>query len=91
MSNGRVRDKSVSEQRHLHAELSTLVADELGIPADRIDVDRDLAAAYGVDSLDLIAFAITVQERYGVILRDPDLERARTIRDLATLVTAQRA
>jgi acyl carrier protein len=62
----------------------------VGVALEHLATDRDLAAEYGVDSLDLVGLAIAVQERFCVVLRDEELAGARTIEDLAALVTRGR-
>ena len=63
-------------------ELQALAAEILGVDAERVQLDvsfqRDLAA----DSLDLVELIAAVEDKYGVVLPDEELEDMKNVGDL---------
>ncbi len=75
--------------RQITAELRRLVAARLGVPVVRVRLNTPLADL-AVDSFVLVETVVDLQETYGVRFDRSDLDRARTIRQLAALVVERR-
>ena len=64
----------------VRAAVLAIVAEKTGYPADMLDLDLDLEADLGVDTVKQAEFFATVRDHFGVE-RDPDLK----LRDFPTL------
>jgi acyl carrier protein len=70
-------------------EIRRIARDELRlarVPAPEDDLARDL----GLDSTGLIQLAVELEDRFHVILSNPDAASARTVAELCALVAAAR-
>ncbi|MBK9740482.1 MAG: acyl carrier protein [Actinobacteria bacterium] len=70
-------------------DLRDLVAELTELDADQLDVDTPFADV-GIDSLMAMEIAVHVEHRYGVRFNEGDLATVTSVRDLSTLVEAQR-
>ena len=52
----------------------------------RIELDADLTADLGIDSMSAIALIVGIEDRFRVALPDDELARCRRVGDLVTLV-----
>ena len=74
-------------EHRLAAEVAEIVRDAGKVPTDRfIGSESRLVDDLGVDSLDLVAIYLRVQDRYGVDVDDDDVAGLRTVGDLASYV-----
>jgi len=62
------------------------VAEALGIPRSRVQLDSLLREDLGADSLDLVEIAVALEEAFGIEVPDEEMERAHTVRDLVRYV-----
>lgn len=68
------------------AEILRIARDELGIEARPVPGE---ALAAKLDSLQLLALVVAVEDRFRVVLEDGDAAGTRTLEDLARLVAAR--
>ncbi len=61
-------------------EIREMVAEQLGIDAENINIDTDLMGELDCDSLDLFQLVSEVEDKYDVKIED--LENLKTIGDL---------
>jgi len=66
----------------------TKIADTMVIPRTKV-TDTTLLTDLSVDSLALIEMAIELEEDYEITFEQSDLERLRTVADVAALVEAR--
>ncbi len=70
-------------------EISRALADELGIPADRITPDAHLSDDLEMDSLDRAEFLVVLENRLGRPIDAAGAEEARTVRDVVDMIVAE--
>jgi acyl carrier protein len=77
------------------SQAEALVLDEIRrIAREQLRLERvpaledELARDLGLDSTSLIELAVELEDRFQVILSDPDAAHARTVAELCTLVVA---
>jgi acyl carrier protein len=68
------------------ASLTTIVAEELGVPAASVSPDADLREVEGADSVKVLRVIARVERQYDVELEDEDVFGASAIRDVAEVV-----
>lgn len=72
----------------LVAELQAIVRKVGKVPADRLVApETRLVEDLGIDSLDLVAVFLNVQDRFDVVIEDDDVPRLKTVADLAAYIT----
>lgn len=80
------RERVERRARHELADLIGLFRDELGVELTERDLDTDLDALPGWDSVHLLRLVMLLEEGSGRRLSLPDVLEARTVRRLHTLV-----
>jgi acyl carrier protein len=75
----------------LLADLVAIVRRVGKVPAERpVEPETRLVDDLGIDSLDLVAVFLTVQDTYGVVIDDDDIPRLARVADLAAYVARHR-
>jgi acyl carrier protein len=72
----------------LELRVRQVLTERLGIPAERITADSRLVDDLGVDSLDALELAMTLEETFHVGIDDKELRRVETVADVVLLVQA---
>lgn len=70
--------------------IKRIVAEAVGIPPSRVEMDSLLREDLGADSLDLVEIAAGLEEAFDIEVPDEEVERARTVRDLVRYVALAR-
>lgn len=72
-----------------HADtITTIVAAELGVPADSLRSDADLRLVEGADSIKVLRMIAKIEQTYDIELEDEDIFAAHTIAEVVALVDA---
>jgi len=74
--------------RDLELGVRQVLTERLGIPAEKITADSRLVDDLGVDSLDALELAMTLEETFHVGIDDKELRRVETVSDVVLLVQA---
>lgn len=74
--------------RDLELRIRQVLTERLGIPAERITADSRLVDDLGVDSLDAMELAVTLEQTFQVGIHDKELRRVETVADVVLLVEA---
>ena len=74
------------DENELLVEFRTLLNDEFAIEPERVELDARLVDDLGLDSLDLVAASLAIEDRWGVRLEDEDLVGIKTVRDAVAWV-----
>jgi acyl carrier protein len=73
------------------AQVTDLVRELGKVPATVfLGADSRFVEDLGIDSLDLVAVFLGVQDRFGVVVEDDDVSALRTVGDLAAYVNRGR-
>ncbi len=71
----------------LTARLAQVVRKVGKVPADRpVETSTRLVEDLGIDSLDLVAVFLQVQDEFDVVIEDDDVAALKTVADLAAYV-----
>ena len=63
-----------------------LIAEQLGIDAEIIDMDTNLMKDLEADSLDAVEIILGIEESFGIDIPDEEAEKFETVRDLVEYV-----
>lgn len=69
----------------IHSQLSTILTDQFGVPADEITEDATFEAL-GLDSLDLVEVTLVIDEELGIRIPDEKLGEIQTTGDAVTVL-----
>ncbi|MFP4287071.1 MAG: acyl carrier protein [Candidatus Izemoplasmataceae bacterium] len=63
-------------------KIKTIIADELGIEEDIIELDSDLTDDLGADSLDAVELIMAIEEEFDVQIDDSAAQEIKTVQDI---------
>ena len=67
-------------------QIKQVIADQLGISVEEIDLDSDIMEVYGADSLDAVDMVMTFEDIFGISVPDEDAIELRTVRKIANYI-----
>lgn len=65
-------------------KVQAMLADALNLPLDKISPDARIIEDLGADSLDVVELLSRLEDEYGVVIPDDDVETLKTVGDVAT-------
>ncbi|MER6105636.1 acyl carrier protein [Streptomyces sp. NPDC001832] len=71
-------------------DLTSILTDDLKLPADRLTDDASLDHA-GFDSLAVVELSVLLADRYGIDVSDSDIKDAATLGQLDLLIITKRS
>lgn len=69
-------------------KVQELIAEELGIELEIIELESDLSEDLGADSLDAIELIMAVEEAYDVEIADSDAVNIKRVSDIVNYLTS---
>lgn len=63
-------------------KIKELIAEELGIEEDTIELESNLSEDLGADSLDAIELIMAVEEAFDIEIADSDAQKMQTVSDI---------
>lgn len=67
-------------------QVKKVIAEQLGISVEEIDLDSDIMEVYGADSLDAVDMVMTFEDMFGVSVPDEDAIELRTVRKIVNYI-----
>ncbi len=67
-------------------QVKNVIAEQLGISVEEIDLDSDIMEVYGADSLDAVDMVMTFEDMFGVSVPDEDAIELRTVRKIVNYI-----
>lgn len=69
--------------------IQELVADGLGVEAEKVVPEASFKEDLGADSLDLFELVMSLEDEFGVSIPTEDLEKIETVQDVMDYIAAQ--
>ena len=69
-------------------EVKEILADQLDINAEDIELSSNLSDDLGADSLDAIDIVMTIEDRYSIEVPDEVIENMETVDDIVSFIEA---
>lgn len=66
--------------------VKSLIANQLGISADKIKEDSRLVEDLGADSLDTVEMLMTLEEEFGIAIPDEEAMKLSTVESIVELI-----
>ena len=67
-------------------EVKDILAEELDLDPNQIEMTSDLASDLGADSLDAIDIVMSLEDRYGIEVPDSVIENMKTVEDIVNFI-----
>ncbi|MGN0531684.1 MAG: acyl carrier protein [Eubacterium sp.] len=69
-------------------DVKEILADQLNVDIDKIDITSSLADDLGADSLDAIDIVMTIEDQYSIEVPDEVIENMETVEDIVSFIEA---
>ena len=69
-------------------EVKEILAEQLNVDINKIDIASNLADDLGADSLDAIDIVMTIEDRYSIEVPDEVIENMETVDDIVSFIEA---
>jgi acyl carrier protein len=76
-----VAKRAQNEARQLRERLLQVIADEFGIPDEKIHNESHLMYDLGLDSLELAQLQLAIEEEFKIEVSDMDMKEVTTVGD----------
>ena len=67
-------------------KVKDILAKQLRIDVNTIEDDTNIVDDIGADSLDIVEMLMSIEENFGIIVPDEDVQSLRTVRDVADYI-----
>ena len=67
-------------------QVISIVCRQLQIDEDTVDLDTDIMEDLGADSLDIVEMLMGIEDAFGIVIPDEDIEDIHTIGELCSYV-----
>ena len=64
-------------------KIQELLADALSIPVEKVTADAKIVDELGADSLDIVELLSRLEDEYGIVIPDEDVEKLTTVGEVA--------
>ncbi len=65
-------------------KIQAMLAEALNLPAEKVTADAKIVEDLGADSLDVVELLSRLEDEYGVVIPDDEVENLVTVGDVAT-------
>ncbi len=70
-------------------KLQDMIADQLGINKDKIQLNSNIAKDIGADSLDIVEMLMTIEENWDIVIDDSEITGIQTIEDVVKFIESK--
>ena len=67
-------------------EIKDILAEQLDVNPDTIEMSSDLLSDLGADSLDAIDIVMSIEDQYGIEVPDSVIENMKTVEDIVNFI-----
>ena len=67
-------------------EVREILAEQLDVDKDSIEMNSKLAEDLGADSLDAIDIVMTIEDQYSIEVPDENIENMKTVEDIVSFI-----
>ena len=67
-------------------KIRAMLAEALNLPAEKVTADAKIVEDLGADSLDVVELLSRLEDEYGVIIPDEEVENLLTVADVAAAI-----
>ncbi len=70
----------------MYEKVCKLLAEQLGISADKITPEAEVVKDLGADSLDVVELMMALEDEYGITLPENEVEGIKTVQDIVDMM-----
>ncbi len=67
-------------------KLKDIIAEQLGVEADTIEMESNIQDDLGADSLDVVELITTIEDEFDIAISDDTVETIKTVGDIVNYV-----
>lgn len=67
-------------------EIKDILAEQLDVNPDTIEMSSDLSSDLGADSIDAIDIVMSIEDQYGIEVPDSVIENMKTVEDIVNFI-----
>ncbi len=67
-------------------KIQAMLAEALNLPVEKVSADAKIVEDLGADSLDVVELLSRLEDEYGVIIPDEEVENLHTVADVAAAI-----
>lgn len=67
-------------------KIQAMLAEALNLPVEKVTADAKIVEDLGADSLDVVELLSRLEDEYGVIIPDEEVENLHTVADVAAAI-----
>ena len=67
-------------------EIKDILAEQLDVNPDTLEMSSDLSSDLGADSLDAIDIVMSIEDQYGIEVPDSVIENMKTVEDIVNFI-----
>ena len=71
----------MTDKAQIFAELQSYIVEQLGVEKEKVTPEAAFIEDLNADSLDLVEFAMGLEEKFKVKIADEDLAKIKTVQD----------
>jgi acyl carrier protein len=80
----------VSDKEQIFTELQSYIVEQLGVEKEKVTRTAAFIEDLNADSLDLVEFAMGLEEKFGVTIADEDLAKIKTVQDAVDAIAEKK-
>ena len=80
----------MSDSAQIFLELQSYIVEQLGVEKEKVTPDAAFIEDLNADSLDLVEFAMGLEEKFGVTIADEDLAKIKTVQDAVDAIVEKK-
>lgn len=70
----------------MEEKVRTIIAEQLGVNLEDVQLDKSLTEDLGADSLDIVDLVMAFEDEFGVKISDQDLSKIKTVKDVVEAI-----
>ena len=81
----------MSDKDQIFQELQSYIVEQLGVEKEKVKPEAAFIEDLNADSLDLVEFAMGLEEKFGVTIADEELGKIKTVQDAVDAIVEKKA
>lgn len=69
-----------------YSKVVSIIAEQLGISEESINISSDVVKDLGADSIDIVQLLMAMEDEFGVTLTEDDADRLKTVGDIVKII-----
>ncbi len=69
-----------------YSKVVSIIAEQLGISEESINISSDVVKDLGADSIDIVQLLMAMEDEFGVTVTEDDADRLKTVGDIVKII-----